>query len=59
MNALAALLVLVIYVHKAEQSRERLEPRPELFGREHEPGYILRQDGYTVPDFPGPWSVGV
>ncbi|MFN5064823.1 MAG: hypothetical protein ACK4V0_04715 [Aphanizomenon sp.] len=50
-NSVAALFILVIYLHKAERSNARLEPRPELLGRESEPGFMLLEDGYTVPDF--------
>ena len=50
-NSVAALFILVIYLHKAEQSNARLEPRPQLLGREREPGFMLLEDGYTVPDF--------
>lgn len=51
-DAVAALFVLVLYVHKAESSNARLEPYPRIVGREREPGSFLLEAGYTIPDFP-------
>lgn len=56
LNSVAALFTLVIYVHKAEQSDARLEPRPQLLGREREPGLLMLENGYDVPDFRNPNS---
>lgn len=50
-NAISGLFVIVIYCHKAEKSTEVLEPYPILLGRAKEPGHLLLESGYTVPDF--------
>ena len=53
-NSVAALFVLVIYLHKADGSNARLEPYPQLLGREDEPGSLMLESDYTVPDFKTP-----
>jgi len=50
-NAISGLFVVVIYCHKAEKSTESLEPCPVLLGRENEPGHLLLESGYSVPEF--------
>ena len=50
-NAISGLFTLVIYCHKAEKSLDTLEPYPLLLGREKEPGGLLFQSGYSVPNF--------
>lgn len=50
-NAIAGLFVVVLYCHKAEEGTDSLEPYPVLLGREPEPGRILLESGYDVPDF--------
>jgi hypothetical protein len=50
-NAISGLFVAALYCYKAENSTENLVPYPVLLGREHEPGNILLESGYTVPDF--------
>jgi hypothetical protein len=50
-NAVSGLFVGVIYCHKAEKSTDTLEPYPILLGREKEPGHLLLQSDYAVPDF--------
>jgi len=50
-NAISGLFVAVLYCHKAEKSIESLEPYPVLLGREKEPGHILLEADYDVPDF--------
>ena len=49
--ALGGLFVLVLYVHKAERREESLEPMPRILGREKEPGALLLEQGYEVPNF--------
>lgn len=56
LNSVAALFALVLYVHKAEQSDAQLEPLPQLLGREREPGALMLEGGYEVPDFRNPNS---
>lgn len=50
-NAISALFVAVLYAHKAETSDDKLEPMPLLLGREREPGGVLLESGYSVPEF--------
>ena len=50
-NAISGLFAIVLYCHKAEASTDTLEPRPMLLGREKEPGYLLLESDYSVPDF--------
>lgn len=50
-NAISGLFVIVIYCHKAEESRDSLEPYPTLLHREREPGHLLLESGYTIPAF--------
>ena len=50
-NAISGLFVVVLYCHKAEKSTESLEPYPILVGREEEPGHLLLESDYKVPDF--------
>ena len=50
-NAIAGLFVVVLYCHKAEESSELLEPYPVLLGRDQEPGRVLLESDYHVPDF--------
>jgi hypothetical protein len=50
-NAVSGLFVAVIYCHKAEKSTDALEPYPVLLGREQEPGHLLLESDYAVPDF--------
>jgi hypothetical protein len=50
-NAIAGLFMVALYCHKAEKSTESLEPYPILLGREKEPGHLLMEEGYWVPDF--------
>ena len=50
-NAICGLFVAVLYCYKAEKSTESLEPYPILLGREEEPGHLLLESGYSVPDF--------
>lgn len=51
LNAISGLFVLVLYCHKAEKSKDALEPYPILLGREKEPGVIMLESDYVVPDF--------
>lgn len=50
-NAISGLFAVVLYCHKAEKSADRLEPLPILLGRECEPGALLLESGYSVPEF--------
>lgn len=50
-NAISALFALVLYCHKGEHSADVLEPYPVLLGREQEPGHLLLESGYSVPEF--------
>ncbi len=50
-NAISGLFVIVIYCHKAEKSADSLEPYPILLGREREPGRLLLESGYSIPEF--------
>ncbi len=50
-NAISALFAAVIYAHKAETSDDSLEPSPVLLGRDREPGHLLTESGYSVPEF--------
>ena len=50
-HAISGLFVIVLYAHKAEKSTGLLEPCPILLGREQEPGALLLESGYEVPDF--------
>ena len=50
-NAVAGLFVVVLYCHKAESSTESLEPYPVLLGRDREPGHLMLESGYFVPNF--------
>ncbi|MBA3341499.1 MAG: hypothetical protein H0T48_06650 [Gemmatimonadaceae bacterium] len=50
-SAISGLFVVVLYCHKAQKSTESLEPYPILIGREQEPGHLLLESDYTVPDF--------
>jgi hypothetical protein len=50
-NAISGLFVVVLYCHKAEKSSESLAPYPVYIGREKEPGHLLLESDYVVPDF--------
>jgi hypothetical protein len=50
-NAISALFAVVLYCHKAEGSTDALEPSPVLLGRKREPGALLLESGYSVPEF--------
>ena len=50
-NAISGLFAAVLYSHKAEKSADDLEPYPILLGRESEPGGLLLESGYVVPEF--------
>ncbi len=54
LDSVAALFILVIYLHKAQNSNAELAPMPQLIGREMEPSHMLYEDSYTVPDFKTP-----
>jgi hypothetical protein len=50
-NAVSGLFVAMIYCYKAEKSTDALEPYPVLLDREQEPGHLLLESDYAVPDF--------
>jgi hypothetical protein len=51
LNAISGLFVIVLYCHKAAKSSSSLYPCPLLLGRDKEPGHLLLEAGYVVPDF--------
>lgn len=51
-NAISGLFIVALYCRKAEGVQvESLRPMPVLLGREQEPGALLLESDYYVPDF--------
>jgi hypothetical protein len=51
LDAVAALFVMVLYVHNAERSAELLEPEPRLLHLDDEPGLLALESDYKLPGF--------